>query len=271
MSSSIAIIAGAGRFPLYAAQEAKRQGLRVVIIGLKGWVDAPLARAGDAYEEIGVGQIGGLLSRLKTHGVTQAILAGKVTKRVLLDQAGFDLEAAALIAKAKDRSVPALLEAIGGRLRQDGISLLDSSAFLTSQLCPAGVLTSRAPTRDEQQDIDAGMAAARAVAACDIGQTIVVKSRVVVAVEALEGTDAAIRRAHELAGGGLVVVKTGSPKQDRRLDLPVVGLDTLKTSAACGVTCLAMEAGITLLLEREAVIAAANAARLCVTGITLSA
>ncbi len=270
MSTPIAIIAGAGSFPLYAAQEAKRQGCRVIIIGLKGWADAPLAQHADAYEEVAVGQVGKLIQRLKSHGITQAILAGKVTKRVLLDQAAaFDLEAVKILAQAKDRSVPSLLQAIGTRLGQEGITLLDSSTFLKAHLCPSGTLTKRQPNREEQQDIEVGSSAARAVAAFDIGQTVIVKSGVVVAVEALEGTDAAIRRAHELAGKGLVVVKAGSPNQDRRLDLPIVGADTIKTLIACGVSCLAMEAGMTLLLEREAVVSAANNASICLVGVAL--
>ena len=271
MDGPIAIIAGAGRFPLYAAEAAKRQGRRVIIIGLKGWVDAPLAACADAYEEVAVGQVGALIRHLKAHGVAQAVLAGKVTKRVLLDGASaFDLEAVALLAKAKDRSAPALIGAIGQRLAREGITLLDSSSFLETMLCPAGVLTQRKPSRDEQRDIELGCAAARALAAFDVGQTVVVKSGVVIAVEALEGTDAAIRRAHALAGEGLVVVKAGAPKQDRRLDLPVVGPETLSTLAACRVSCLAMEAGVTLLLDRDAVVASANAAAICLVGVAIA-
>lgn len=243
----------------------------MVAIGLKGWAEDALKREADVYEEVAVGQVGRLIERLKAHGVQQAILAGKVTKRVLLeDRPSFDLEAVKMLARAKDRSVPALLQAIGKRLAAEGITLLDSSALLTSSLCPSGVLTRRKPSRAEERDIRVGVAAARAVAAHDIGQTVVVKSGVVVAVEALEGTDAAIRRAHELAGEGLVVVKTGSPGQDRRLDLPVVGNDTLRTLATCGVSCLAMEAGTTLLLEREAVVAAADAAKIALVGVAVA-
>ncbi|MBI4341542.1 MAG: UDP-2,3-diacylglucosamine diphosphatase LpxI [Candidatus Omnitrophica bacterium] len=270
MSSTIAIIAGAGRFPLYAAEAAKRQGRRVIVIGLKGWVNAPLQACADAYEEVAVGHVGALIQRLKAHGVVQAVLAGKVTKQVLLDGASaFDLEAVALLATAKDRSAPALIGAIGQRLAREGITLLDSSTFLEAFLCPAGVLTKRAPSRQEQRDMELGCAVARALAAFDVGQTVVVKSGVVVAVEALEGTDAAIRRAHALAGEELVVVKTGAPKQDRRLDLPVVGPETLSTLAACGVCSLAMEAGVTLLLDREAVVASADAAQICLVGLAL--
>ena len=269
MSSPIAIIAGAGRFPFHVAQEAKRQGHRVVVLGMTGWADRALAAHADAFEEVSVGQLARLIERLKSHRVTQAIMAGKVTKEVLVTQrSAFDVETLALLASVRDVSVPALLGAIGLRLSREGITLLDSSTFLKEALCPAGVLTARAPTEEERKDIGLGARAARAIADLDIGQTVVVKRGVIVAVEALEGTDAAIRRAHAVAGEGLVVVKMAATTQDRRFDLPVIGLDTLATLQACGVTCLAMEAGSTVLLDRPTLIAQADTAQRVLVGIT---
>jgi len=268
MDSRIAIIAGAGRFPMHVAHEAKRQGLRVVVIGLQGWVDRSLATEADTYEEVAVGQLGRLTERLKAHDVRQAVMAGKVTKGVLLDhRTQFDAEALSVLSHVKEFSVPVLLRAIGEHLTKQGIVLLDSSTFLKANLCPVGVLTSRGPSRVEQEDIHVGLQAARALAALDIGQTVVVKERVVVAAEALEGTDAAIRRAHTLAGPGLVVVKVASANQDRRFDLPVVGLETAATLREAGVSCLAVEAGTTLLLDRDTLIASANADNICVVGV----
>jgi DUF1009 family protein len=266
--SRIAIIAGAGRFPFHVAQEAKRQGLPVIAIGIQGWADPSLAAQVDLYEEIAVGQLGRLITCLKSQGVDQAIMAGKVTKEVLLDQrAAFDTEALGILRGVSEFSVTTLLGAIGQRLASEGITLLDSSTFLKANLCPVGVLTSRGPRAVEADDIHVGFRAARALATLDIGQTVIVKGRVVVAVEALEGTDAAIRRAHALAGQGLVVVKMASPTQDRRFDLPVVGTETLSTLREAGVSCLAVEAETTLLLDRDAVIALANAAGICVIGV----
>ena len=270
-SSPVAIIAGAGHFPFHVAREAKRQGLAVIGMGIQGWVDPALAAQVDAYEEIAVGQLGKLIERLKSHGIHQAIMAGKVTKAVLLDQrTTFDAEAVGLLRQVREFSVDTLLGAIGERLASDGITLLDSSTFLKANLCPAGVLTSRGPTAVEQDDVRIGVQAARALAALDIGQTVVVKGRVIVAVEALEGTDAAIRRAHALAGEQLVGVKMASPNQDRRFDLPVVGIDTIATLREAGVSCLAVEAQTTLLLERESLISAANAANICLMGVAPS-
>ena len=263
----LAIIAGSGRFPFHVADAAKRQGWFVSILAIQEWADPSLASHADAYEEIAIGQIGRLISRLKAQDIRQAILAGKVTKAVLLNRAAFDLEAIGLLFKARDLSVSALLKAIGQRLAQEGITLLDSSMFLPSSLCPEGALTARRPTESEQADIEVGRRAARALASVDVGQTVVVKGRVVVAVEALEGTDATIQRAHAIAGDGLVVVKMASPNQDRRLDLPVVGTDTLDTLRRHGVTCLAVEASATILLDRDTLLASANAAGLCLIGI----
>lgn len=269
MSSPVAIIAGAGRFPLYVAQEVKRQGGSVVVLGIKGWADASLASHVDVYEDIGMGQLGQLIERLKVHGVREAIMAGKVTKEVLFDQrTGFDAQALGLLRQVNDFSVTTLLGAVAKQLAEQGVTLLDSSTYLKGNLCPEGVLTSRGPTEVEVEDIRMGQQVARTMATLDVGQTVVVKGRVIVAVEALEGTDATIRRAHTLAGRGLVVVKVASPAQDRRFDLPIIGTETMATLVESGVSCLALEAQVTLLLEREALVARANAAGICIVGIT---
>lgn len=268
MADRCAIIAGSGTFPLHVAREARRQGLTVIGMGLAGWVDPALASQVDAYEEVAIGQLGRLIDGLKRHQARQAIMAGKVTKEILFDsRARFDAESLAILARAKGVSVNALLGAIGDRLAQEGITLLDSSTFLQECLCPVGLLSRRAPTAQEQEDIRIGMQAARQLASLDIGQTVVVKNRVVVAVEALEGTDATISRAGQLAGGDLVVVKMASPTQDRRFDLPILGQQTMAVAASSGVRCLAVEARATLLLDKPALLAQADAAGLCLIGL----
>ena len=265
---SCAIIAGGGSFPFHVAAEARRQGLQVVAIGLQGWADPALASQADAYEEVAVGQLGRLIERLASHRVSQAIMAGKVTKEVLFDpRISFDAEALSILSGAKGFSVNALLGAIGERLAKQGIRLMDSSTFLRANLCPAGTVSQRAPTSEEQADIWVGMKAARCVAELDIGQAVVVKRQVIVAVEALEGTDAAIQRAFQLAGGELTVVKMASPAQDMRFDLPILGLTTMAVAAACGVGCVAVEAGKTLLLDKETLLERANDQRLSLVGI----
>jgi len=272
LTSPIAIIAGAGQFPFFVAREAKRQGLRVVVLGMQGWVDPALAAQVDAYEELAVGQLRQLVERLKAHNVRQAIMAGKVTKEVLVgSRPSFDPDMLGLLSRVKDFSVATLLAAVAQRLAEQGIILLDSSTLLKGNLCPEGVLTSRGPTKVEEEDIRVGWRAARAMATLDIGQTVVVKERVVIAVEALEGTDAAIHRAHTLAGNGLVVVKVAALQHDRRFDLPIVGTQTMATLQTEGVSCLALEAQTTVLLEREALIAQANGAKICLIGMTAPA
>ncbi len=265
----MAIIAGAGQFPVHMVQAARRQGVPVIVMGITGWVDPTLAQHVDHYEEVAIGQLRRLIERLTAQGVTQAIMAGKVTKAVLLDpHTQPDDTLQAVLREARDASVPALLGAIGQQLALAGITLLDSSTFLKDDLCPLGVVTSRGPTAREQEDGDIGLRVARALASLDVGQTVVVKERVVVALEALEGTDAAIRRAHALAGRDVVVVKTASPNHDRRFDLPVIGRETITTCRECGVSYLVEEAMSTLLLDRQAVVAMANRAGMCLTGVT---
>ena len=264
------IIAGAGSFPFHVARAAKRQGLTVIAIGLEGWVDSGLKTHVDAYEEVAVGRVGQLINRLKTHQVRQAVMAGKVTKRVLLDpRVIFDAETIKLLSRAKEFTVNQLLGALGERLAEEGITLLDSAVFLQDELCPEGVLSRRAPTTEEREDIRVGVRAARQLAALDVGQTVVVKGKVVVAVEALEGTDATITRAGQLAGEGCVIVKTASPAQDMRFDLPVLGLQTVAVAKAAGARCLAVEAHRTLLLEKAAVLAHADDAKLSLVGIKI--
>ena len=270
MAAPLAVIAGSGQFPFHVARGAKRQGRSVIALGIQGWVDPALRQEVERFEPVDAGQLGRLIERLKSHGVQQAVMAGKVTKQVLLDRrTAFDQETQRLLQEVGDFSVAALLGAIGKRLAAEGITLLDSSTFVADELCPEGVLTPRKPGPVEAADIALGLRAARALAAFDVGQTVIVKGKVVVAVEALEGTDAAIRRAHALVGSGLVVVKTASPDHDRRFDLPVVGMDTVTTLRETQASCLALEAGAALILERPAFLAAAAAADLCVVGARL--
>ncbi len=265
---TIGIIAGAGSFPIDVAKEAHRLGLRVVAIGLEGWVDARLSEHADTFEQVPIGQLGRLFDRFAAHHVRQAVMAGKVTKEVLFDpRVEFDAEALQVLEQVKEFSVNGLLGAIADRLAGRGVTLLDSSTFLRHQLCPTGVLTVRQPSPEERVDVDMGTDAARQMATLDVGQTVVVRRKVIVAVEALEGTDAAIQRAGQLAGAGCVVVKMASRTQDRRFDLPVLGLRTIDVASAAGVSCLAVQAGSTLLLDKTALIEQANRHQLCLVGI----
>jgi hypothetical protein len=268
MNESLAIIAGSGSFPIYIANEARRQGIRTFGIGLSGWADARFSQSVDSYEEASVGQVGRIMDILKKHQAKQAVMAGKVTKRVLWDPAfKFDSEALFLLAKSKNLSVDEILGAMAKRLEKDGIKLLDSSVFLKNNLCPSGVLTKKKPSKKEKQDIEVGAKVARQLASMDVGQTVVVKGKVIVAVEATEGTDEAIKRAGNLSRGELVAVKVASMKQDMRFDIPVVGPNTLLVSKEAGVGCIALEEGKTLLLDKTELIKEADSSGICIVGI----
>jgi len=269
MKQMLAIIAGQGQLPFAVSAAAKNKGLAVLGIGIKGWVDGALSEKVDSYQELSVGQLGDLIKTLKVHQANQVVMAGKVTKEVLLSQQhAFDEEMRRILTQAKDFSVTGVLGAIGQRLAQEGIQLLDSSLLLQDALCPIGQVTARGPSQPQEEDIRLGVSAARSLAALDVGQTVIVCNKVVIAVEALEGTDAAIRRAYELAGSGLVVVKMAAVHQDRRFDLPIVGLQTIKTLRACGIACLAVQANSTLLLDRSSLIAEADAAGIVIVGVS---
>lgn len=264
----LAVIAGSGRFPFLVAEEAKRRGRTVCIFGIKRWADPSLAAFADTYEELEVGALGALLDRLREKNIHEAVMAGKVTKQVLVDSsAGFDAKTQALLGRLKSASVKAVLGQIGRIFAKEGVKLIDSSSFLKHLLCPKGVLTAEHPSQAQNADIRFGMQVARTVASLDIGQTVVVKKRVVIAVEALEGTDAAVRRAHKLAGEGLVVVKLASPSHDMRFDIPVLGREGLAVFKEAGVACVAVQANKTLLLDRDELIAEANKARMCLVGV----
>ncbi len=264
----LAVIAGSGRFPFLVAEEAKRRGHTVYVFGIKRWADPSLAEIADTYEELEVGALDTLLDRLREKSIREAIMAGKVTKQALVDSStSFDARTQGLLGRLKNASVKAILGQIGRVFAKEGVKLLDSSSFLKHLLCPKGVLTAEHPSETQQADIRFGMQVARTVASLDIGQTVVVKKRVVIAVEALEGTDAAIRRAHELAGDGLVVVKLASPSQDMRFDIPVLGREGLAVFKEAGVACVAVQANKTLLLDRDALVAEANEVRMCLVGV----
>lgn len=262
----LGIIAGCGPLPFIVAREARAQGRRVVAVGLREETDPALAGSVDAIHWIGVGQLGGLIRALKRERVAEAVMVGKVHLTHLFSRVRPDLKGALLFLKVPDLRGDTLLEAIADELARQGIRLLDCSAYLGPVLTRPGVLTRRAPSPQEQADIAFGREMARAIAALRIGQTVVVRQRTVVAVESVEGTDAAIRRGGELANGGVVVVKVSRPGQDMRFDLPTVGPETLRALREARATALALDAGRSLLLEREAVLAEADAA-----GITIVA
>ncbi len=262
--SSLGILAGNGRLPYVAAAEARAQGFRVVLIGLSGIADPDLAAHADAVHWVRLGQLGAVIAACRKEQVAELLMLGKVEITNLFSDIRPDLVGAKVLLRARDLRGDTLLEAIVEALEQEGIRVLDTPAFLSPLMVAPGVLTRRAPSAQEAKDIALGRQVGRQIAALRIGQTVVVKHGTVVAVESVEGTDAAIRRGGALARGGVVVVKTGRPDQDLRFDLPTVGPGTLDALREAGATALALEAGRTLLVDREAFLAGAEALRLTV-------
>lgn len=254
----LGIIAGGGPLPVVAAQEARTQGIKVVAVAVEEVASTDLAGEVDEICWIGAGQLGRLIAALKRANVTDAVMLGKVPLNLLFSRVKIDLTGLLFYWKLKDRRGDTILASVGDALHEEGITLHDCRRFLSSIVLRKGLLTKRAPSVSEQHDIDFGRELAQSMARLRIGQTVVVKRRTILAVEAIEGTDAAIRRGGQLGNGGVVVVKVGRPDQDMRFDLPVVGPDTVAALEDAGATVLALDADHTLMLDREKVTAAAD-------------
>jgi hypothetical protein len=264
----IGLIAGNGNFPLIFAAEAIREGYRVVGVAHRGETREELGQIVDSLTWVYVGQLGKLIRTFQRAGVTEAVMAGGIRKVKALANFRPDLRGARFLARIKSREDDALLRGVADELALEGIKVLESTLFL-SQLIPGeGVLTQRAPSDEQWQDIHCGFDKAKRVGDLDIGQTVVVKHRVVVAVEAAEGTDAAIKRGGELAKSGCVVVKVSKPGQDLRFDLPAVGIETIRHMHRVGAAVLAVEAGKTLLLEKELLLREAERCGISVVAVT---
>lgn len=267
----LGLIAGNGRFPFLVLDAARAQGHDVTIIAAREETLPELndaaARHGSSIHWISLGQLGTCVSLLQQAGVTHAVMAGQV-KHTKIFSSGIvpDMLFLGVLKQLASKNTDGLIGAVANVLRDRGIELLDSTALLQPLLAAPGVLTRRAPTPDEQKDVEFGYRMADAIAALDIGQTIAVKQQAVVAVEAMEGTDEVIARAGRLAGPGVSVVKVAKPKQDMRFDVPVAGIATIRALQAAGASVLSIDAGRTLLLDGEAVIAAANDAGITIVG-----
>lgn len=273
MGEKLGLIAGSGRFPVLVAEEARKAGVEVFALGIPGVTDPAVESRVARIEYFKLGQIDAPIRFLRENGVTKAVMAGKVQHASLFGGVLPDLRAVRVLAGLKDKRPDTLLAAVADEFAKDGIELISSSAYLTHLLPAPGVLTRREPSREEQADLELGFRAAKTVAGFDIGQCVVVQDGAVVAVEAMEGTDATVARAGEIARvhgrrPRLVVVKVAKPKQDFRFDLPVLGLDTLPVLERAGACVLALEAGKTLLFDREEFLRRADAQNLSVVAVS---
>lgn len=264
----LGLIAGNGELPIAVAVEARGQGYSVHAVGLEPLAEKALAEVVDDIRWVNVGRLGEVIDYFKKAGVTEAVMAGKVPKTLLYkSRITPDLRAIKLLFTLRDRSDDAILLAITKELEKDGIRLLNTTAFTNAMLTPEGVLTDTRPSENDWKDIAFGWKIAKEIGRLDIGQTVVVKNQAVMAVEAIEGTDEAIRRGGRLAGEAAVVVKVSKPQQDMRFDVPVVGIDTLRSMMEVNARVLAVEAGNSIFLQKAKMIREADASGIAIVGV----
>jgi UDP-2,3-diacylglucosamine hydrolase len=268
----LGLIAGNGRFPFLVLDAARAMGHDVTIVAIKEEASTELEAAAGRDPRaplhwVSIGQLGTFLKILSEAGVNQAVMAGQV-KHVKIFGGGLvpDLAAMGLLARLKSLNTDSLIGAVADVMRERGIELINSTQFLQPLLAGVGQLTKRAPSEAEQQDLEFGYRMADAIAGLDIGQTIAVKHKAVVAVEAMEGTDEVIGRAGFLAGPGVSIIKVAKPGQDMRFDVPIVGLATVQAMRVAGASVLSIDAGKTLIFDQEAFFASANEAGIAVVG-----
>jgi DUF1009 family protein len=267
MSEKIGLIAGKGQFPLLFAQSARRQGFSVVAVAHKGETEPGLQDLVDEIHWIHVGQLNKLIRFFQAAGVRRAVMAGGITKGRIFRDIRPDLRALSLVRRAGVGKDDRLLRALADELAQEGITIAPSTLFLEELLATPGQLSRRRPTPEELADIKLGHEVAKELGRLDLGQCVVVRHGVVVALEAVEGTDETIRRGGTLAGPGTVVVKVSKPQQDLRFDVPAVGRDTIRVMAEVRAAVLAVEAGKTLMFNREEMLEAARRAKIAVWGL----
>lgn len=279
----LGLIAGNGRFPFLLLDAARAEGLDVVVAAIREETDAEMdqraaADPGMTVFWLSLGELSRLIETFQKENVTRAVMAGQVRHKQIFSSIRPDWRLAKLLLNLRTRSTDMLIGAVAKVLGDEGIELISSTAFLEPLLAAEGVLTRRAPDESERRDIEYGLQVARAVAGFDIGQTVVVAAQACVAVEAMEGTDAAMERAGALMqslGGDastlerrLTVVKVAKPNQDMRFDVPVVGKATVDTMIRAGAACLAVEAGRTLLFDRDALLELADEKNIAIVGVS---
>lgn len=264
---SIGIIAGGGQFPLLFIDAAHAAGRRVVVVAHKGETDEKVSEAADAVCWVKLGQLGKLISFLKQERVGETVFLGTITKTQIFRDVLPDLKGLTLWNKIDRKQDDAILRAIARTLEKEGIKVLESTLYLRHLLFPVGVITRKKPNKNQRLDIKFGWQNARAIGKLDIGQCVVVRNCTVLAVEAIEGTDATILRGGALAKEQAVVVKVKKPGQDFRFDLPATGLTTIRNLQQVQGAVLAVEAGQTLLFDKELMIEEANKAGIVIVGV----
>ena len=266
-TDKIGIIAGGGQFPLLFAKAAHSQGLKVYAAAHQGETDGTLEDHVERLQWVKLGQLGKIIDFFKQEGVRKAVFIGSITKINIFRDVRPDLKGLGLWNKINIKQDDAILRAVADRLEKDGIEVVASTGYVPELLFPKGILTRKKPTKDQMSDIVFGWEIARSLGNLDIGQCVVVRNKTVLAVEAIEGTDAAILRGGSLGKEKAVVVKLRKPNQDLRFDLPAIGMKTLDSMKEVHASVLAVEAEYALFFDRESVIQAANNAGIVIVGI----
>ncbi len=259
------LIAGNGDFPFLVLEGARSRGIEMAVIAIKEEASPDLERRASRLHWVSLGELSRTIELLHQEGVKHAVMAGQVKHNKIFSAIRPDWKLAKLLLTLPSKNTDSLIGAVARVLADEGIELVDSTKFLGALLPAAGILTRRAPDQTESADIAYGRSIAQQIAALDLGQTVVVRDRACVAIEAMEGTDETIERAARIvAGQRLVVVKVSKPAQDMRFDVPVVGLRTIEVMRRSNATALALDAGKTLLFDRDALIAAADEAQIAI-------
>jgi DUF1009 family protein len=276
------LIAGNGKFPFMVVEGAIRAGVPLSVAAIREETDPEIERVADRVTWVGIGQLGKMIRFFKNEGVERAIMAGQVRHVQIFSRAVPDARMLKMLLNLSRRNTNSLIGAVADELKSEGIELIDSTYFLQDNLPAPGVLTKRAPDSREREDLEYGRDIARHIEDLNLGQTLVLRGKACVAIEAMEGTDATIRRAGDLtrsgpigsrlrranlASGRLTVVKLARPDQDMRFDVPVIGVPTIETMIDAGATCLGISAGKTLMFDRDEMIALANKNRIAIIAL----
>lgn len=273
------LIAGNGRFPFMVIEGARRAGVSLSVAAIREETDPRIEQEVERVTWVGIGQLGKMIRFFKGEGVEKAIMAGQVKHVQIFSRAVPDARMLKMLLKLPRRNTNSLIGAVAAELARDGIDLVDSTCFLQDYLPAPGILTHRKPNGSERADVEYGLEIAREMARLDLGQTIIVRGKACVAIEAMEGTDETIRRAGELlrgkearkkiklTSGPLTVLKLSKPDQDMRFDVPVVGLPTIETMVNAGATCLCITAGKTLMFDRDQMIALAEKNKISIVAV----
>ena len=267
MKTGLGLIAGNERLPLLLSRGIRKEGYRLAAVAHIGETRKDLRRYVDTLKWVQIGQLNEIINFFKAEEIREVLMAGGLSKTHFFSRLKPDARAIKVLTRLKDKKDDALLRGIAEELENEGLRVINPMPFLRENLAPKGCWSDRQPTEREEKDISFGWELAKQMGRLDIGQSVVVKDQIILAIEAIEGTDAAIRRGGKLGRGGVAVIKVCKPTQDQRFDLPVIGLSTLRVLKKAGASLLAVEAEKTIVMDKDRVIGEANRNQICLVGL----